>query len=48
VERLEQVRLPRAVRADREQETRLEAQLEARVGAELAERERADDQALGG
>jgi hypothetical protein len=48
VQRLEQVRLPGAVLADREHEPGREAQLERGVGAVVAERERADDQSARG
>jgi hypothetical protein len=44
MQRLEQIRLAGAVGSDREHEPGLEAELEVRVGAELAERERPDDQ----
>jgi hypothetical protein len=44
VQRLEQVRLPGPVLADREHEPGREPQLERGVGAVVAERERADDQ----
>jgi hypothetical protein len=46
VERLEQIRLSGPVRADGEHEPRFETELEVRVRAELAERERLDDQAV--
>ena len=45
VQRLEQVRLAGAVRADDEHEPRLEGEVEPGVRAEVAQRERADDQA---
>src|SRR5581483_6061716 len=44
VKRLEQVRLAGAVRADGQDETRTQRQLEARVRAEVRERDRGDDQ----
>jgi hypothetical protein len=44
VERLEQVRLPGAVRARDENEPRLQPELEPLVAAEIAERYLADDQ----
>src|SRR4029078_9251717 len=46
VERLEQVRLARPVRARDEHEPRFERELEALVGTEVAERDVPDDQAL--
>src|SRR5205085_7624346 len=46
VQRLEQVRLPRAVRPDDEHEPRLEPDLEPFVGAVVAKRDRLDDQSL--
>jgi hypothetical protein len=47
VERLEQVRLPRSVRADGENEARPQLQVERRIGAEVAERDRPNDQLPG-
>jgi hypothetical protein len=44
VQRLEQVRLPRAVRADDQDEAGLQFELEPCVRAEVPERDRADDQ----
>jgi len=44
VKRFEEVRLPGAVRAVQEDDTRLERELEGSVRAEVAEREPADDQ----
>ena len=44
VQRLEQVRLPGAVRPGHEHEARLEVELEPRVGAEVPERDPRDDQ----
>jgi hypothetical protein len=44
VERLQEVRLPRAVRSDREDDARSKLELDARVGAEVPERDRIDDQ----
>jgi len=46
VERLEQVRLPRAVRTRDEDDARLQRELEPFVGAEVAEADRKDDQPL--
>jgi len=45
VERLEQVRLADAVRPDREDEARLQPELEPLVRPEVAERDVLDDQA---
>ena len=44
VQRLEQVRLAGAVRADRQHEARLERELQARVRADVRQEDRADDQ----
>ena len=44
METLEEIRLAGAVRADRQDEARAEAELEPRVRAVVAERERLDDQ----
>ena len=44
VKRLEQVRLPGAVRAGHENDPRLEGELELRIGAEVSERGVSDDQ----
>jgi hypothetical protein len=44
MEALEEVGLARSIRADRQDEARLELELEARVRAVVAERERLDDQ----
>ena len=44
VQRLEQVRLAGAVRADDEDDPRLQAELEPGVRAEVAQRDRRDDQ----
>jgi hypothetical protein len=44
VERLEEVRLPRAVRARDEHEAGSQLEVEAMVGAEVEERELADDE----
>jgi hypothetical protein len=44
VQGLEQVRLSRSVGPDGEYEPRLEVQLERRIRAEVAKRDRADDQ----
>jgi hypothetical protein len=44
VERLEQVRLAGTVRTDDEDQSRFEFEIEARVGANVAERNLVDDQ----
>jgi hypothetical protein len=44
MERLEQVRLPDAVRPDREHEPGTQTELQLRVGAEIDERDAIDDQ----
>jgi hypothetical protein len=44
METLEKIRLAGAVRADRQDEARSEVELEPRVRAVVAERERLDDQ----